>query len=111
MSASDWVDVGVKVTKQFGMTDELVQKYIGSSTIFCGVTDISVFPPQHVLLTDASSLGEAFYWTTLSQRIFPFYRYPGYYKGMLIGEEERGAKRRVKAASAASCIILVSMIS
>jgi len=86
MSAEDWIDVGVKVTTQFGMKDSLVQKYIGSSTVFCGVTDISVFPPQHVLLTDASSLHEAFYWTTLSQRIFPFYRYPGYHKGMLIAD-------------------------
>lgn len=86
MSCQDWINTGTKVTKQFGMTDELVQKFIGSSTIFCGVTDISVFPPQHMLLTDASSLNEAFYWSTLSQRIFPFYRYPGYYKGMLIAD-------------------------
>jgi len=32
---------------------------------------------------DATSIDESNYWTTLSMRIFPFYLFPGYYRGML----------------------------
>ena len=51
---------------------------------YVGVTDMSVFPPECVALTDAISLEESLYWTTLSMRIFPFFRYPGWFRNMFV---------------------------
>jgi hypothetical protein len=84
MTWKDWANVGLECCAKFGITDEKVLSYLNTGTAYVGVTDISVFPPQQIALTDAQSLEESLYWTTLSMRIFPFYRYPGWYKGMLI---------------------------
>ncbi|GMH84053.1 hypothetical protein TrST_g11221 [Triparma strigata] len=86
MHSDDWVDTGMRITKEFGFTDEDVKKHIGTNTVFAGVTDVSVFPPQHVILKDAKTLRESLYWTTLSMRIFPFYRYLGWYRNMIIAD-------------------------
>ena len=74
----------MRIAKTFNLKDDDVQKFVGSNTVYAGITDISVFPPQHVVLSDATSLRESMFWTTLSMRIFPFYRYPGFYRRMLI---------------------------
>mmetsp|Transcript_17543 Transcript_17543/g.35187 ORF Transcript_17543/g.35187 Transcript_17543/m.35187 type:complete len:330 (+) Transcript_17543:203-1192(+) len=84
MHSDDWVETGMRITKSFDITDKDVQKFLGSNTVYAGVTDISVFPPQHVVLSDCTSLRESLFWTTLSMRIFPFYRYPGWFRRMII---------------------------
>ena len=57
---------------------------LGTNSVYAGVTDVCVFPWEHIALTDATTLEKCLYWSTLSQRIFPFYRYPGVYKAMVV---------------------------
>ena len=78
MSWKDWANVGVSCCEKFGITEAAVTSHLGKADYYAGVTDLSVFPQEHVALTDAGTVEESLYWTTLSMRIFPFFRYPGW---------------------------------
>jgi hypothetical protein len=84
MSSKLWCRTGLATTTKYGVTDEQVRTFVSSGTIYSGCTDISVFPPEHVLLADASSTYEALYIGNLSMRIFPFFNFPGFFRKMVL---------------------------
>ena len=84
MTASTWIGPGREAAETLGVTDDKVLSFKGTGAVSAGVTDISVFPPQQVTLTEPVSVDETNYWTTLSMRIFPFFIFPGLHKGMVI---------------------------
>jgi hypothetical protein len=84
LSADDWVSSGIEIAKSFGVTDERIKSFVDTGTVSVGVTDISVFPPQHVILDNSLSARESLYVSTLSMRIFPFFTFPGVYRRMVL---------------------------
>lgn len=85
MSPNDWIQTGLNVSDKHGITDAAPEALLGSRTACVGITDFSVFPPQHILLEDPPTVQSALYYSTVSMRIFPFFRSPAFSAGGVWG--------------------------
>jgi len=75
---------GLATCDEFGITDEHVRTLHGKGRCYYGTTDLSVFPFQHVLLSDATSIKESLWFATASMRVLPFFDRFALLKGMCL---------------------------
>ena len=83
LTPSDFINSGSAICEQFGVDDERVRG-LSPGKCMVGTTDVSVFPPQHIILSEPNGIRQAMYMATISMRVVPFFRAPAWFKRMCL---------------------------